>query len=340
MFVRPISLLIVIIASIFASSTFVNLFLSIFSPLSIDIKFSLLNAGLMVIILFPVMYFLVYEPLTSYIKGLNRSEEALQESEAKFRSLVEATDDSIYLVNRNCEYLFLNAKHRSRLGFVFDEEYVGRAFGDFHSPEETKAFCEKVYTVFERGESLQQEHRSQRDAKYFLRTLSPVQGRDRATAAVSVVSKDITKLMKKSETELRYRAIFEQSPYGILIIDTKGKIIEFNETARRELGYSREEFAKLRLFDINPESTEKIQDRIRESLSEGSAEFEVKHKTKDGEIRDVRVITRVLDLFGRKVFQAIWHDVTEQKRAEEALTEYREQLENLLREPGRDDKHR
>lgn len=338
-FIQPIGLLIIIIASIFASAALVVLILSILSPLSIDINFALLYAAVMAVMLFPVVYYLVYEPLKSSIKELHGSEEALQESEARFRSIVETTNDSIYLVNRNCEYLFMNAKHRSRLGFVFDKEYVGRAFSDFHSPEETKVFCEKVHKVFETGESLQHEHRSQRDGKYFLRTFSPIKGPNRGgVVAASVVSKDITKLKKESEAELRYRAIFEQSPYGILIIDTKGNIIEFNETARRELGYSREEFAKLRLFDINPQSAEEIQDRIKEVLNKGGAEFEVKHKTKDGEVRDVHVNTRVLDLFGRKVFQAIWQDITEQKQAEEALNKYREQSEKLVMERSHNEK--
>jgi PAS domain S-box-containing protein len=296
-----------------------------------------MNAGLMAIILFPVMYYLVYEPLTSSIKDLRKSEEALQESEAKFRSLVETTDDSIYLVNRNCGYLFMNAKHRSRMGIVFNGEYEGKAYHDFHSPEEEKIFGEKVDWIFETGESLQQEYRS-RDDKYFLRTLSPIKGPNNNVAAVSVVSKDITRLIKEGQAELRYRAIFEQSPYGILIIDTNGKIIEFNETARRELGYSREEFARLRIFDINPQGAEEIQLGIKEVLNKGSYTYEVKHKTKDGELRDVHVIARVLDLFGNKVIQAIWQDITERKRSEEALHKYREQLEALLMERNRGDK--
>jgi PAS domain S-box-containing protein len=225
----------------------------------------------------------------------------------------------------------MNAKHRSRRGIVFDGEYEGKAYKDFHSPEETKIFGEKVDSIFETGESLQQEYRSP-DGKYFLRTLSPIKGPNNNVVAISIVSKDITRLVKEGEAELRYRAIFEQSPYGILIIDTNGKIIEFNETARCELGYSRKEFAKLRIFDINPEGAERIQDRIKEVLNKGGLEFDVKHMTKDGELRDVHVITRVLDLFGDRFIQAIWQDVTERKRNEEALHKYREQLENLLKE--------
>jgi PAS domain S-box-containing protein len=198
-FIRPISLLVIIIASIFASSSFVDLFLSIVSPLSIDIKFSLLDTGLMVVLLFPVIYYLVYEPMRTYIKEIEQSKEALHMSEEKYRSLVESTDDSIYLVNKNCEYLFMNAKHRSRLGF-FSDEYVGRAYGEFHPLEETRVFAGEVNKVFETVESLQHEHRSQRDGKYFLRTLSPVKGPNREIVAVNVVSKNVTKL-KQADIE-------------------------------------------------------------------------------------------------------------------------------------------
>jgi len=190
--IKPITLLLIITATIFASATLVDLILSIFPLLSLD-KFTLLDAGLLTFLLFPVIYYFVFEPLTSYIDEVEQAKEALEVSEAKYRSLVETTDDSIYLVNMNCEYLFMNAKHRSRMGF-FSEEYVGRAYGELHSPEETKIFTEEVKKVFTTGESLQHEHRSQRDDTYFLRTLSPIKGSDGEIFAVSVVSKNVTKV--------------------------------------------------------------------------------------------------------------------------------------------------
>lgn len=192
-YIRPISLLIIIIGCIFASSTFADLFLSVIYPLSVDMKFSLFQAILMVVILFPVFFFHVYEPMRTYIKEIEQSKEALYMSEERYRSLVESTDDSIYLVNKNLEYLFVNAKHRSRMGFIANE-YMGKPFSEFHSLEATETFAEEVTKVFEKGESFQHEHRSGRDGKYFLRTLSPVKGPDRETLAVCVVSKPITKL--------------------------------------------------------------------------------------------------------------------------------------------------
>ena len=118
-----------------------------------------------------------------------------------------------------------------------------------------------------------------------------------------------------------------------MIIDTNGKIIEFNQTAHQDLGYSREEFSGLSLSDIDPfESPEEIQKSMREVLEKGEAEFEVRHITKEGDIRDVHVIARVVDLSGRRVFQTIWHDITGRKRTEETLSRYREHLETLVRE--------
>ncbi len=138
---------------------------------------------------------------------------------------------------------------------------------------------------------------------------------------------------KLRETEVRYHAIFDQSPFGILLIDTKGAIIEFNEAAHCQLGYSREEFSKLHITDVDPLQTpEEIEASMKEVLTAGKAEFEVKHRTKKGEIRDVRVITKVMDLAGQAYFQTLWQDITEHKRADEEIKKYRDHLEDLVKD--------
>jgi PAS domain S-box-containing protein len=138
---------------------------------------------------------------------------------------------------------------------------------------------------------------------------------------------------KLHEAELRYRSIFEQSPYGIVIIDADGKFIEFNEAAHRDCGYTRDEFSTLSIADIDPFQTPKeIRASMREILKKGEAAFEVRHKTKEGAVRDVHVIIRVVNLSGKRVFQAIWQDITERKQVDEILNNYRVHLEDLVRE--------
>ncbi len=125
----------------------------------------------------------------------------LHKSEQKYRSLVESTEDSIYLVDRNMNYLFINEKHMERMG-VSDSDYGSRTFGDYHSSEDIERFTAKLNKVFQTGRSLQNEYKSRRDGKYFLQTLSPVFAPDGETEAVTVVSKNITKI-KQMEEELR-----------------------------------------------------------------------------------------------------------------------------------------
>jgi PAS domain S-box-containing protein len=179
------------------------LILSFFPPLS-WIREIFLDAWILTAILVPVIYYFVFKPFASQIEAreqlektllssieeLKRSKEALLISEERYRSIVETTDDSVYLVDRNYRYLYMNRKHMARMGFSGDA-YVGRCFSEFHSDEETRDFIEKVDTVFERASSRQYGHRSERDNEYFLRTFSPVNGPDGKVAAVSVVSKKI-----------------------------------------------------------------------------------------------------------------------------------------------------
>ncbi|HJW29948.1 MAG TPA: PAS domain S-box protein, partial [Saprospiraceae bacterium] len=132
------------------------------------------------------------------------------------------------------------------------------------------------------------------------------------------------------EAEQFCRTVFEQSPDGILVIGTDGNFIEFNEAAHRQLGYSREEFGRLHISDIDPIQTPKeVQATIKEVLDKGRAELEVKHRTKEGKIRDVHVITQVFVLSGRTFFHTIWRDVTEYRRAEEEIRFLASIIENI-----------
>jgi len=148
-------------------------------------------------------------PEEGYLEGIGyeiteekRALKALRESEEKYRSVVESTEDSLYLVDRNYAYQFMNKKHLSRFGRPVDN-IIGREYGDFHSTEETKEFTKRVKEVFETGKSISYEYRSERDRGYFLRTLSPVKKPDGKITDVTVISKNITDRKQKEEALIK-----------------------------------------------------------------------------------------------------------------------------------------
>ncbi|MDD5447285.1 MAG: PAS domain S-box protein [Methanocellales archaeon] len=128
-----------------------------------------------------------------------QAENALKESEEKYRSLVESTEDFVYLVNGDGRYLFANNRYLSRLGLTRDQ-VIGRTYGEFDSEGSTERFFESLEEVLKIGKSAHHEHRSHRDGRYFLRNLSPVKDpKTGKITAVTVISTDITALKQAEE---------------------------------------------------------------------------------------------------------------------------------------------
>lgn len=146
---------------------------------------------------------------------------------------------------------------------------------------------------------------------------------------------DVTEQRRLEEalrgSEERYRAIFEQAADSIVLIDVKtGALVEFNAQAHQNLGYTREEFKKLKIPDFEViESSEEVAKHIQKIIRDGSGIFETKHRTKNGEIRNIRVSSRAVSIAGRNFVQSIWSDITDSKRAEERLKEKMAELEEF-----------
>ena len=137
-----------------------------------------------------------------------RSVHALRESQEMFQSLVNSTEDSIYLVDAECNYLFVNKRHLKRLGMA-DNSLNGRNYADFHTPEEMAVFRKRVDRVISTRESAQYEHQSLRDSRYFIQTFSPVMDTDGRISAVTVVSKNISE-RRQMEDDLRALSLTDE----------------------------------------------------------------------------------------------------------------------------------
>jgi len=137
---------------------------------------------------------------------------------------------------------------------------------------------------------------------------------------------------KLRDAETHYRLLFEHSPDGILIIDpATARPLKFNETAHRQLGYSREEFARLSIYDLDVfETPDETMMRIKKIICEGRSDFETLHRTRQGEIRDIYVTAQNTEFLGQPVFHCVWRDITEPKKVEKSLRESEERFKLLV----------
>ncbi len=142
---------------------------------------------------------------------------------------------------------------------------------------------------------------------------------------------------KKIERELKeagelYRALFQEAPLGVLLVDPETTaIVEFNDIAHSQLGYSREEFSKLTISQIEVEETgEENNSHFGRIMTDGIAEFETKMRTKNGEVRNVLITVKKIELLGREFVQCIIHDIPEIRKIQDALLKSEIKLSQLV----------
>ena len=146
----------------------------------------------------------------------------------------------------------------------------------------------------------------------------------RAVRSVGTVQ-DITERKQAEnvlrESEERFRAIFEKAADSILLIDVDtAKILEFNDATHKNLGYARAEFQQIPISDIEAaESADEVSEHLNKLLEKGSDVFETKHRTKNGDLRDILVSAEIISLESRKVCISIWRDITERRLDDKAL---------------------
>jgi PAS domain S-box-containing protein len=133
-------------------------------------------------------------------------------------------------------------------------------------------------------------------------------------------------------SEHRYHLLFDSNPHPVWVYDVRNyAILDVNSAALRQYGYSRDEFLRLSITDILPiEEVPRLMEKI--SLSPPSMEVSGpwRHTKKDGTLIDVEVTSHPLTFSGRPARLVVATDITERKRAEEALQQSEERFRSLV----------
>lgn len=146
---------------------------------------------------------------------------------------------------------------------------------------------------------------------------------------------DITASKKEKESLLRTQFAMDNAKDSILWVNDEATIVYANHAACSNMGYSREELCKMKVFEIDPDFPVDGWEKHKIDLKQkGSMIFEGRHKCKDGRIFPVEVSTFYFNDKGNFLACAFDRDISERKKAEKILKESEENLAITLNSIG------
>lgn len=279
-----------------------------------------------------------------------QQEQALKESEQRYRLLVDASNDIVWTFDlSSMTYTFCSKSIERHLGYS-PEEVKGFRVGDIH-PAETKKWVLAAFGKVVQGDTdsdrviIEARHRHKKGGLVWME-ISAVLHRDSLGQPVSFtgVTRDITE-RKQAEEALENEHAFlsgvlDTIGEAIVICDAQGRLVRFNEAARRLHGLPEQPIAPeqwARYYDLyqpdgtTPLPTEEIP-LFRAFQGERVIDSEMVVVPRQG--RPYYLVCNgqaMVDEAGRTIGAVVaMHDITERKRTEAALRESEEKYRNLF----------
>lgn len=291
--------------------------------------------------------------LVADITERKKAEEEIKESEEKFREVFNNANDMIFLyhLTENMmpgNFIEVNNVACEKLGYNIDE-MCNLTLLDITSLEDNSKMNETQEKMLN-GEI--QEKMSNGEIVIFDAGLLSKDGQKipieisshifklkNNTVGLSI-ARDITERMKAEneikESEEKFRNIFNSANDSIFLHkisdDGKpGKFIEVNDVACKTFGYSRDEFLKMTPKDIvSPREGDDVFKRGAKLIEKEHNTFESKDITKEGLEIPMEINSHLITLKGKKLVLSVSRDITERKKAENALKESENYMKKIL----------
>jgi two-component system, cell cycle sensor histidine kinase and response regulator CckA len=266
--------------------------------------------------------------LEKEIAERRRAEEALRESEEKFRSLVETTTDWIWETAADGTYIYSSPSVRDLLGYE-PVEVIGRKPFDFMPPDEAgRVAAEFAHISAERRPFFSLENLNlHKDGRRVILDTSGVPRLDPQGHLLGYrgIDRDITERKRAEaalqQSEEKYRVLVENAGEAISVAQ-EGKLRFANRKTEELTGYTHEELLSRPLVDfIHPDDRAMVLDRHvkRQQGVETPSNYQFRLAHKSGDTRWVDLNVVMIEWEGKSASLNFLTDVTERRLAEAAL---------------------
>jgi PAS domain S-box-containing protein len=273
--------------------------------------------------------------LTREVDERKKVEHALVESRATARGLLDATQESLMLLNRQGTILAVNHTTANRLGKT-PEDLVGANRFDMLPSEVRKRRKDIFDRVMQTGTPADFE--DTRGGIVYRSSYYPVKDKAGEIVGVAIFAQDITKRKRAEEalreSEERLKNILVTSNEGFWMIDNDARTVDVNDSMCQLLGRPREQIIGKKVTEfLDKENTAILNEQIAERRKGRMSAYELAYLLPDGStVPCLLNATPLLDAEGNKVGSfAMVTDITERKQAEEELHRNIEDLERFSR---------
>lgn len=270
----------------------------------------------------------------------NRAETARRDSEAVLRGITTSSPDMIIVMDEDGRYLEVFSQTPVALGQPL-EALRGKLLHELLPVELADRFLDTVRKTIETGQrhTIEYQLHVHDGGRWFEARTALMSERPNGKAAIIWNARDIS-ARKRVEQALqqayeRVETILSTSMDGFLTVQSDGRISECNKAFCEMLGYTRDEIIGMHTSDFL--ATRAVDDPIRNlpsTVKRGDARFETAYRAKDESVVNLEVSASYVELHNESLFVLFVRDITERKRAEEAIRTSEERLELALKGAG------
>jgi PAS domain S-box-containing protein len=261
-----------------------------------------------------------------------RAEEALRESEEKYRLLVENQTDLVVKVNTEGEFQFVSPSYCEMFG-TSEDELLGKKFMPLAHEDDRDMTAKTMQSLYKPPYTCRVEQRAltKNGWRWLSWSDSAVLDENENVVSIVGVGRDIT---ERKVAEIEYQTLIRTTTDGFWLIDSQGRFLDVNDVYCRMIGYSRDELMNMSISDIEAvEQPEETAERISKIKKVGFDRFETRHRRKDGTIIDVEISVNHLPTEEGRMLAFI-RNITERKRADAALRESEGKLNAIMQSVG------